>query len=620
MQQPVHTTRLGNQRGQAAVFVLALMGVVLVCTVWLYQSGRITSEKMQLQNAADAAAFGASTLEARSLNFAAYTNRAMVANEVAVGQLIGLLSWTDQLTQSEEYCGVYTAALELAGAALAALLAETVVGPEIVETVTQVIVETLDTIAGVLTAVGEALEAVFDVVVSPMIAGLSLINEAYSVSQQIYHGATYALVVKNVYQSLEDNVPGTTFNRDDLFKKALRGAQPSDLGVIALIGHLPSFWSGYTKVYTASTTAKKDRQKEKKRKKSAKKQNKDAKKDAANRSGMGRFAATVRKARDPFSSGGKPEERNRDWNLELEIKGGFDIKVVKTKFDYVLGAESTGASELRYKDDSFIWSAADSSVAGSKIHMKVEALGITIVNTTIPFPAEMPFNAGAFQAPEEATTMLLPTNLPPSGPPAAAYGGRALEAYGGAVGLPHIAAYPGVVKEMEENSVETYKGLRPYRDMADMADATGPPTMPFQAPFFLIGVTKPLRDLTEKGPRFSGHLDLTQFDHEANVDRLGAIAKSELYFSRPTDLAYFARHDRKSEKPNVFSPFWQARLVDTSDRDRFLALAMQQQVLWLTETEKKMVGGSVLDDVLHAVDEILDAAGGVVDRLLRLFV
>ena len=599
MQQPAHTSRLGNQRGQAAVFVLALMGVVLVCTVWLYQSGRITSEKMQLQNAADAAAFGASTLEARSLNFAAYTNRAMVANEVAVGQLIGLLSWTDQLTQSEEYCGVYTAALELAGAALAALLAETVVGPEIVETVTQVIVETLDTIAGVLTAVGEALEAVFDVVVSPMIAGLSLINEAYSVSQQIYHGATYALVVKNVYQSLEDNVPGTTFNRDDLFKKALSGAQPSDLGVIALIGHLPSFWSGYTKVYTASTTAKKD---------------------AANRSGMGRFAATVREARDPFSSGGKPEERNRNWNLELEIKGGFDIKVVKTKFDYVLGAESTGASELRYKDDSFIWSAADSSVAGSKIHMKVEALGITIVNTTIPFPAEMPFNAGAFQAPEEATTMLLPTNLPPSGPPAAAYGGRALEAYGGAVGLPHIAAYPGVVKEMEENSVETYKGLRPYRDMADMADTAGPPTMPFQAPFFLIGVTKPLRDLTEKGPRFSGHLDLTRFNDETNVDRLGAIAKSELYFSRPTDLAYFARHDRKSETPNVFSPFWQARLVDTSDRDRFLALAMQQQVLWLTETEKKMVGGSVLDDVLHAVDEILDAAGGVVDRLLRLFV
>lgn len=607
--QPANTSHLGNQRGQAAVFVLALLGVVLVCAVFLYQSGRITSEKMQLQNAADAAAFSASTLEARSLNFAAYTNRAMVANEVAVGQLIGLLSWADELTQTEEYCDVYTDAIELAGDILAALLVETAVGPEIVEAVTEIIVGILDTIAGVLTAVGEALEAVFDVIVSPTINGLSLINEVYSISQKIYHGATYGLVVKNVYQSLEDNIPGTIFNRGDIFKKGVSGPQPSDLGVIALIGHLPSFWSGYTNIYSSSTSSENAKGKE------------DSKKDTGNRSGMGRFAATVREARDPFSSGGQPEELNRDWNLELEIKGGFDIKVVKVKFDYVLGAESLGASELRYKDDTFLWSAADSSVAGSKIHMNVSLLGLKILNTTIPFPGELPFNAGAYQAPEDIAKMLLPTDMRPSTPASATYGNRALEAYGGAVGAAHILAYPGVVQEMEDKSVETYKGLQPYRDMTDMdPKASGSSAIPFQAPFFLIGVTQHLGDLTGKGPQFTGHLDLSQLDSETNVDRLGAIAKSELYFARPTDLPYFARRDRETEKPNVFSPFWQGRLVDTSDQDRFLALAVQQKVLWLTEKEKKMVGGSVLDELVHVVDDILETAGGVIDRILRIFV
>ena len=92
-----------NQSGQASVFVIALIGIVLVSTIFLYQSGRLTSEKMQLQNAADAAAFGASTLEARSLNFAAYTNRAMVANEVAVGQMVGMLSFVDELKTTGEY-------------------------------------------------------------------------------------------------------------------------------------------------------------------------------------------------------------------------------------------------------------------------------------------------------------------------------------------------------------------------------------------------------------------------------------------------------------------------------------------------------------------------------------
>ncbi len=610
MDQPEDTINHWGQQGQASVFVLALLGVVLLITVFLYQSGRITSEKMQLQNGADAAAFGASTLEARSLNFAAYTNRAMVANEVAIGQLVGMLSWADELTTSEEYAETYTAAIETA-AAFALLIP--FVG-EFVEAAANTLVGIIETIGSVLTSVGEALESIFDVVIPPAIRGISLVNEAYSASQEIYHGATYALIVKNIYQCLEDNVYGTQFNRSDLFKKNLAGARLSDLGVIALVGHLPSYWSGYTKIYSPVTAKdKKDGDKDKENasedaakttqnnnSKDDKKKKKEKEKD--NNAGMGRFAATVRQARDPFSSGGEPKEANRNWNLELDL----NLKVV----EFVLGGESVGGSELRKKNDSFVWSAADSLIFEAKLR---------IIKWWIPL--ELPFGSGGFQATGKETDKLSPADILPSSP-GDSYGSRSPDVYGGAGDSSHLTAWPGVVVEMEENSVrgEPYKGLQPYRDMTDLkAKDDAVPAIPFTAPFFLVGVTKPLTDLSNSGPQFAGHFDLTSFDSATNVDRIGAIAKSQLYFARPTDLSYFLRHDKKQEKANVFSPFWQARLVDTSNADRFLALAMQQRIIWLTEDEKKLIGGSALDSILTVIDQILDAVTGVLDGILKLF-
>ena len=59
--------------------------VLVISALSLFRTGRLTSDKMEMQNAADALAFSVSTVEARDLNFATYTNRAIVANEVAIG-------------------------------------------------------------------------------------------------------------------------------------------------------------------------------------------------------------------------------------------------------------------------------------------------------------------------------------------------------------------------------------------------------------------------------------------------------------------------------------------------------------------------------------------------------
>jgi len=88
-----HFSNRGRQSGQSSVFVIVFLGITILSLVFLYKAGKLTSEKMELQNAADGVAYSVAILEARDLNFMAYTNRAMVANEVAIGQAVGLASW-----------------------------------------------------------------------------------------------------------------------------------------------------------------------------------------------------------------------------------------------------------------------------------------------------------------------------------------------------------------------------------------------------------------------------------------------------------------------------------------------------------------------------------------------
>jgi hypothetical protein len=80
--------------GQALVVSLALLAGMLGGFVLVFNTGQLVNDKMRLTNAADAAAYSAAQWEARSLNFQAYLNRAIVANEVAIAQLVSLRSWS----------------------------------------------------------------------------------------------------------------------------------------------------------------------------------------------------------------------------------------------------------------------------------------------------------------------------------------------------------------------------------------------------------------------------------------------------------------------------------------------------------------------------------------------
>ncbi|WP_315981390.1 hypothetical protein [Aliamphritea spongicola] len=79
--------------GQILPLILFVLTVSSVLMVVMFNTGQKTVDKSIATNAADAGAYSAGVWVSRNLNYLAYTNRAMVANHVAVGHLITYVSW-----------------------------------------------------------------------------------------------------------------------------------------------------------------------------------------------------------------------------------------------------------------------------------------------------------------------------------------------------------------------------------------------------------------------------------------------------------------------------------------------------------------------------------------------
>jgi len=88
-----------QQKGQAIIFGLLFLAVVLMALLILYNQGQLVSDRIQLENAADATVYSQAKLAARNQNFIAYTNRSMVANETSIGQMVALLTWAKRYGQ-----------------------------------------------------------------------------------------------------------------------------------------------------------------------------------------------------------------------------------------------------------------------------------------------------------------------------------------------------------------------------------------------------------------------------------------------------------------------------------------------------------------------------------------
>src|SRR3954468_24828574 len=82
-----------DEEGQALVLG-AIFGLILaLCVLSTVGLGRAVYDKVQVQTAADAAAYSQAAVEARVMNFTAYTNRAMVVHYASMMAATSYLSY-----------------------------------------------------------------------------------------------------------------------------------------------------------------------------------------------------------------------------------------------------------------------------------------------------------------------------------------------------------------------------------------------------------------------------------------------------------------------------------------------------------------------------------------------
>ena len=209
------------------MFAIVFLGVVLLGLVFIYKAGVLTSEKMKLQNAADGVAYSIATIEARDLNFVAYTNRAMVSNEVAIGQMVGLSSWGQHWESlgfySDAFCG--SRIEPLAAAANASVVAAGV------GTTLNAICRGIRSGATVFKNTGKSAQAVLDPLATGVIMALDVTNTVLGAAQTMFHIGSVAYTLK-------------ILDSDELLKaNDAEDARLSPYGLVALLAHLDSYGS-----------------------------------------------------------------------------------------------------------------------------------------------------------------------------------------------------------------------------------------------------------------------------------------------------------------------------------------------------------------------------------------
>lgn len=176
-------------KGQALVMGLVVLFMGTITLFYVFSTGQVSADKQRLTNAADAAAYSAALWRARVLNYQAYANRAMIANDVAISQSLTLVSNIQfhknlaACLSQEEGDGNYTCEAELA------YVAQFI---PYFDEVSTAIWETF-------TAYEEVLNAVLPV---ELLARSSVMNVGLSASQVAMDASTNFLAVQNIAEQV----------------------------------------------------------------------------------------------------------------------------------------------------------------------------------------------------------------------------------------------------------------------------------------------------------------------------------------------------------------------------------------------------------------------------------
>lgn len=182
------------------VFVTATMVIVLLSMLAMYSIGQLTTQKMKLQNTVDAVAYSAAVVEARDLNFSSYMNRAMIANQVAVGQIVSLTGWIRNA--DDTYNGSFSS------------IATTIANLSPMSAMWTVPARAIGSAA-------KSAKSFMDSAGPIMVQVLDILMKALSLSSQVYHLGTIETVLSTSLEVRDQNDPQAEFTIAGAVKSAI---------------------------------------------------------------------------------------------------------------------------------------------------------------------------------------------------------------------------------------------------------------------------------------------------------------------------------------------------------------------------------------------------------------
>ena len=490
----------GARRARGQALILAVLSLLVFCigVLVLFNTGQTVNKKVQLNNTADAAAYSAAVQQARAFNMVAYMNRAQVANEVAIAQMVSVHSYMNYLIT-----GTKNAKNTIQ--VIAAIADITVVGIEIGAALQEVV-----------TALGEVKTVLVETrdLMQPALSGLIALasgaNRAYSEASLLMidgQSLEIPLVVNTV---IKENTKGASGSTD---KEASLNAKS-----VAVLEQQVVQAMGYAKRYSipkGSVTSQPRRTAE-----------------------ADRFVNVVMEARDGFSA----NRAGSTWILHRY--GGTDL----VGYNRWVALDTLGL-HFRFllvkKDVPLAWGGAAAVMSGQPQFSRVANPGINNgAGWTSPYPHDKgrkdPYG-GALTDGNKAQKGARDNAL---SDPADPKNKAILNGYEG------LQAY---------NDVPNGKALAPYSE--DNSTDVGP--------IFSVLVEQAMTDVRTSdniqgmgGTHDGTALDISAPDKAQN-NKMSALASAQVYFSRPRELFPRNIDPDYRELGSLFSPYWQARLVDT---------------------------------------------------------
>lgn len=487
--------RVAGASGQALVPALIFLLVGCIGLYMAFNTFQMTSAKIKLQNTADAAAYSAAVLQARDYNFSAYTNRAMIANQVTAAQVVALKSWIDELDAT------YT--------------------PSDVENI--IALADHPTQWSTPKSVGKRdiapVRAALDALLPTAARNIGSLNRALSVAQANYHAAILSGVPSIAEAVAQQNQPDT---------HATTGyfTSPSYKAQLAA-------WTSYTGTVTPAGAA-----------------------------GSDEFADVVtdRETLDRFV---KNRHSTRSVAPNFQQLNDTANTICGAPSTFTVNVTHDGGTQLR--NDKVGWQSIDASTA---------QIMITCIGS-------FPVVAGSGGSANGNITSFM------ARPPFAAW--QDWEGYGGYFNFGYEgSSRPGwqvpdaMAQQFRDSpgpSLDPVNGgLLPYQEVNGAQVAS-------QAPRITIEVTRSSNTLVKTVP-LRGGAQIRLADSTA-AGAMRALSSANAYFVRPDETSsgslfggllnadQWARADRKTEYPSLFSPYWQATLAPVSDSERQAAQATQ---------------------------------------------